>query len=114
VDTIGTDYLVLNRILPLHVWTDSADVAGSVAEKGKSRKAERLQLEAAKAERLQHSCAMFFKRPGEAEKWAEFDESGFPLKAKGEEQPLSKNATKQLRKEFEKHKKEREAAGFQD
>ena len=117
VDCTSVDRVVLNRILPLHVWSDpaaSGSTSASVSEKGKSRKEERMQQEAAKAERLKYPCKDFFKRPGEVEKWEEFDESGFPLRAKGETQPLSKNATKQLRKDLDKHKKDREAAGFQD
>lgn len=119
VDNIGTDRIVLNRILPLHLWVDpnagtGTSASASVAEKGKSRKEERQAQEAAKAERLKYSLKDFFKRPGEAEKWEEWDETGFPLRAKGEAGPLSKSKTKDLKKELEKHKKEREAAGFSD
>jgi glutaminyl-tRNA synthetase len=119
VDCHSLKELVFNRILPLYVWTDASATStgatsATVAEKGKSRKEERLAQEAAKAERLKYSCKDFFKRPGEGEKWDEFDETGFPLRAKGETQPLSKNAVKQLKKDLDKHKKDREAAGFSD
>ena len=115
VDCTGLDHIVLNRILPLPVSREdpTTSTSGSIAESGRSRKQERLAQEAAKAERLKYSCNDFFKRPGEVEKYSEFDETGFPTKT-ADGQPVSKSGSKNLRKELDKHKKEREAAGFTD
>ena len=115
LDDCTLDHIVLNRILPLPVSREdpTTSTSGSIAESGRSRKQERLAQEAAKAERLKYSCKDFFKRPGEVEKYSEFDETGFPTKT-ADGQPVSKSGSKNLRKELDKHKKEREAAGFTD
>lgn len=113
VDCKDMDHVVLNRILPLNVSAGAA-TGSAPANKNPSRKEEKLLLEAAKAERLKYSVSDYFKRPGELEKWEEFDSEGFPMRAKGEATPISKSSSKNLKKELEKHKAERVAKGFSD
>ena len=60
------------------------------------------------AERLKYPPEMLFKRPGELERWSEWDAEGIPTKATGESEPLTKAAYKKLKKEWEKHKEEYE------
>ena len=70
----------------------------------RSRKEEQARQLAAKEALKQVKPEDFFKRPGEGEKYSEFDPTGFPTKdAEGKE--LSKSAIKKLQKELEKHKK---------
>ena len=124
VDSQGKEKIVLNRILPL---TSSAPVAnkkgknndGKKAEGGKPQgrhrtNEERLAQEARKAELLKIPVLEYFKRPEEVEKWEAFDENGIPTREKGSADPLSKSKTKDLKKELEKHRKARTAAGFTD
>jgi hypothetical protein len=70
----------------------------------RSRKEEQAKQAAAKEALKSVKPEDFFKRPGEVDKYSEFDDSGFPVKdSEGNE--LSKSAIKKLQKELEKHKK---------
>lgn len=76
----------------------------STTTENRSRKDEQARQKALKDALKSVKPEEFFKREGEAEKYSEFDASGFPTKdAQGKE--LSKSAIKKLQKELEKHMK---------
>ncbi len=95
------EHMRLNRIVALK---ESGLKKEESKTENRSRKEEQMRLQALKEEMKNIKSEDLFKRPGEAEKYSEFDASGFPTKdAEGKE--LSKSAIKKLQKELEKHKK---------
>ena len=93
-------HLRFNRIVGLK----ESGLKKEESNDNRSRKEEQARQMAAKEALKQIKPEDFFKRPGEGEKYSEFDASGFPTKdAEGKE--LSKSGIKKLQKELEKHKK---------
>jgi len=103
-----SDILMFNRIVGLK----ESGLKKEESNDNRSRKEEQARQLAAKEAMKSVKPEDFFKRSGEAEKYSEFDHSGFPTKdAEGKE--LSKSAIKKLQKELEKHKKLYESANPQ-
>lgn len=78
-----------------------------------ARLEKRKQEEEARKERVKYPMLQFFLRPGEKEKYSEFNAINFPTKM-ADGSKLSKNLRKKLDKRWMKHKEERENAGFDD
>ncbi len=100
----SADKLSFNRIVGLK----ESGLKKEESNDNRSRKEEQARQAAAKEALKSVKPEDFFKRPGEGEKYSEFDATGFPTKdLEGKE--LSKSAIKKLQKELEKHKKFYEA-----